>query len=140
MNIDSLIQADYEQLVAVPEIGGKIAESIVAFFRDAGNRKLVDELKKAGLNMATRKKETGSAGGKLKGLTFVVSGVFQNYEREDLKALIKDLGGKVLSSISSKLDYLVTGENAGPAKLEMAKELGVKIISESEFEDLIKKS
>ncbi|HLF32826.1 MAG TPA: BRCT domain-containing protein, partial [Cyclobacteriaceae bacterium] len=75
---------------------------------------------------------------KLTGLTFVVSGVFKNYEREELKALIKDQGGKVLSAISSKLDFLVTGENAGPSKLELAKELGVKIISESEFEDLIK--
>ena len=141
-SIEALKKATYEDLIGVPEIGERIAESVVGFFRDPDNLMLIESLKEAGLKM---KKETsagaGSAtGDKLRNLTFVISGIFKHYEREELKDLIKSQGGKVLSSVSSRLDYLVAGENMGPSKLEKAKELGIKIISEKEFEALLRKA
>ncbi len=134
----NLINAGYEELTGIPEIGERIAVSVVDYFRDRDNLKQIGELERAGLKMEIETKKESAVGNKLNNLTFVISGVFEHYEREELKELIKSMGGKILTSISSRLDYLVAGENIGPFKKEKADELGIKIINETEFEDLIK--
>ena len=136
-NIDNLMTASQEQLVAVPEIGERIAESVVDFFRMEKNQKLVESLKFAGLQFEIEEVEIIQEGNSLSDKTFVISGVFSQFSRDELKEKIKLNGGKVVSSISSKLDYLVAGENMGPAKLEKATSLGIKIISEAEFINMI---
>ena len=139
-NINALMNASYDDLISVPEIGERIAESVIGYFKDPDNLGLINNLIDSGLNMELETKDEDPVENKLKNLTFVISGVFINYEREDLKDKIKSLGGKVLSSISSKLDYLVAGENMGPSKRQKAEGLGIKIISESEFDDMINKN
>lgn len=135
-SIDALAVADKETLVSVPEIGEKIADSIIAWFADADNRAYVESLRAAGLQLV-------SSGGrevlseKLTGKTFVISGVFKKYERDELKELITQHGGKNVGSVSAKTDFLLAGDGMGPAKLEKAEKLGVKIISEEDFEQMI---
>jgi DNA ligase (NAD+) len=136
-NIDNLANASYEELIATPEIGERIAGSVVEYFKDPDNIRLIDELKSTGLCFETKNINIDSANHVLNGKTFVISGVFENYERDDLKELIKNKGGKVLSSVSAKLDCLLAGENMGPAKREKAQQLGVKIISEKDFINMI---
>ncbi len=136
-NIDALMAADFETLVDVPEIGDRIAQSLTSYFTDPQGLELVTRLKTAGLNFTLDESKLEMMTDKLKGLTFVISGVFEKYGRDELKQLIKDNGGKVVSSISGKLNYLVAGDNMGPAKLEKATKLEVKIISETEFEELL---
>jgi DNA ligase (NAD+) len=136
VDIDSIKRASFEEIIAVHEIGDKIAESVIAFFEEEKNVEIVNSLKASGLKMEIELKE--GAGDILKGLTFVVSGVFEGYGREDLKNLIKDQGGKVASSISNKTNYLVVGANMGPAKKEKAEALGVSILDEEAFNQLIK--
>jgi DNA ligase (NAD+) len=137
-NIDNLANASYEELVATPDIGERIARSVVDYFRDSDNMRLIEELKAAGLCFELKYSETNQSDNVLNGKTFVISGVFENFERDDLKELIKNKGGKVLSSVSAKLDYLLAGENMGPAKKEKAQELGVQIISEKDFINMIR--
>lgn len=135
-NIDALAAADKDTLINVPEIGEKIADSIIAWFSDAENRAYVERLRAAGVQLAT----SGSRemlSDKLAGKTFVISGMFKKYEREALKELITRHGGKNVGSVSSKTDFLLAGDGMGPAKLEKAEKLGVKIISEEDFEQLI---
>jgi DNA ligase (NAD+) len=120
-NIDKLMMASYEELVNVPEIGERIAQSVKEFFQDENNINLINNLRAAGLQFEIRRKEMQLISDTLKDKTFVISGVFEHYERDELKELIASHGGKVLSSISGKLDYLLAGENMGPAKLEKAK-------------------
>lgn len=137
-NIDNLAKADYEELINVPEIGERIAQSIIDFFSQPENVELIHELKNAGLQFELKEEEIKEpASSLLEGKSFVISGVFQNYDRDQLKELIKSHGGKVLSGVSGKLDYLVAGENMGPSKLEKAKELNVKVISEENFIEMI---
>lgn len=136
-NIDALVSASYEQLLEAPEIGEKIAQSVVDFFKDKENIIEITRLKKAGLQFESTQQEPTIISDVLQGKSFVVSGVFQNYEREQLKEIIASHGGKVLSSVSAKLDYLLAGENMGPAKREKAEKLGVKIISEGEFQTML---
>lgn len=138
-NIDSLANATYEQLLEAPEVGEKIARSILEFFSDPENRDEISRLKAAGLKFETEFKEVEKESDILAGKSFVISGVFQHYERDQLKEIIIRNGGKVLSSVSGKLDYLVAGDNMGPSKREKAESLGVKIISETEFESLLTK-
>ena len=135
--IEALENATVEQLVEVDEIGNQIASSIVNFFADDYNRKLIDRLKDYGLQFALSEESTEGHTDTLKGLTFVVSGVFHLYSRDELKALIEQHGGKVGSSISSKTNYVIVGDNMGPSKKEKAEQLGVKMISEEEFQSLI---
>lgn len=135
-NIDALSQATFEQLTQVPEIGEKIAHSIIAYFADTENQKILDKLKKAGLQMSLQKKTIKRKGNSLEGKTFVISGVFGR-SREEIQADIEAHGGKILSSVSGKLDYLVAGDKMGPSKLEKAQKFGVKIISEEELLKLI---
>jgi DNA ligase (NAD+) len=137
-NIDNLAKANYEELVNAPEVGEKIAQSVVNFFALEENRKEIERLKKAGLQFESTKKEPEKESDVLSSKSFVISGVFKNYEREQLQDIIIKNGGRVLSSVSGKLDYLVAGENMGPSKREKAEKLGVKIISEEDFENLLK--
>lgn len=137
-NIDRLAEATKEELLDAPEVGEIIAESILGFFKDPANRKEVARLKKAGLHFSTAPGKAQKTG-PLSGQSFVISGVFRNYERETLRKVILQHGGEVLSSVSGKLDYLLAGENMGPAKREKAEKLSVKIISESDFEKMIGK-
>lgn len=137
-NIDNLSNASVEELLAAPEVGEKIAQSIWSFFRDSNNVREIERLKKAGLQFAIDEKTVQQVSNKLNNKSFVISGVFQKYGRDELKELIVSNGGRVLSAVSGKLDYLLAGENMGPAKLEKARKSGVTIISEAEFESLLK--
>jgi len=131
-DIDSLMDATFDELIAVPEIGEKIAESVLFYFKKDEHRKLVERLRSHGLNFEAGQKEASRAQ-VLEGKTLVVSGVFNTFSRNELKDLIEELGGRNASSVSSNTDFLVAGENMGPAKLEKAKELGIDVISEDEF-------
>jgi DNA ligase (NAD+) len=137
-NIDALAKASLEELLSAPEVGEKIAKSVYAFFRNEEAKREINRLKKAGLRLETEHKESAKQSNVLEGKSFVISGVFKNYERDELKDVILNNGGKILSSVSAKLDYLVAGENMGPAKREKAESLGVAIISESQFEKMLK--
>jgi DNA ligase (NAD+) len=136
--IERLILATYDELLEAPEVGEKIAQSVREFFSDKANLQEVERLKKAGLKFESEFKEIEKESDILAGKSFVISGVFEKYERDQLKDLILKNGGKVLSSVSGKLDYLLAGDNMGPAKREKAEALGVKIIAEQEFELLMK--
>ncbi|AHM58318.1 DNA ligase, nad-dependent [Flammeovirgaceae bacterium 311] len=135
--IDRLAQATFEELISVPEIGERIARSILEFFSQPEHKQLIQELKDAGLQFETTKQTEAPTEGPLVGKTFVVSGVFTHYGRDEIKEVIARHGGKVTSSISSKLDFLLAGENMGPAKKQKAESAGVPIISEDEFRELI---
>lgn len=137
VTVEALGQATYEQLIEVPEIGDRIAESVVDFFADPKNTSLIDRLTQAGLQLAAEKKEIVVEGDNLTDKTFVISGVFTQFSRDELKEKIKANGGKVVSSISGKLDYLLAGDKMGPSKLEKANKLGTTIISEQDFLDMI---
>ena len=135
--IDNLARAAFEELIEVPEIGERIAESVVSFFSDQRNQKEIERLKAAGVQLELVEKEETILSVALDGKSFVVSGVFEKYGRDELKETIKQHGGKVISAISGKLDFLLAGDNMGPAKKEKAEKLGVKIISEAEFDTMI---
>ena len=136
-SMEALETATMEQLTAVNEIGGKIAQSIVSFFNDERSRQLVSRLKEFGLQMELA--ETDQQGGSdiLAGKTIVISGVFNHHSRDEYKELIERHGGKNAGSISAKTSFVLAGDNMGPAKREKAQELGVKLMSESEFLELI---
>ncbi|MGB3181879.1 MAG: NAD-dependent DNA ligase LigA [Cyclobacteriaceae bacterium] len=137
-SMDNLRQASYEDLINVHEIGERIAESVREFFTDEEWLQEVNRLGAAGLQFEAADSGQGEpASDKLTGKTLVVSGVFSNFSRDELKELIRKNSGKVAGSISGKTDYLVAGENMGPAKLEKATSLGVNVISEQEFIDLL---
>jgi DNA ligase (NAD+) len=136
-SMDKLEEASLEQLLEAPEVGEKIAESVREFFADADNRKEIRKLRAAGLNFVSDAKEPEKVSDNLGGKSFVISGTFEKYERDELKDIIIANGGKVLSGVSAKLDYLLGGEGIGPSKLEKAEKLGVKIISEKDFEKML---
>ena len=136
-NINSLQHATLLDLMLVDEIGERIAASVVSFFENMENQEIINRLKAHGIQFEIKEKLNLNATDKLKGQIFVVSGVFSNFSREELKQLIEDNGGKVGSSISSKTNYVLAGENMGPAKLEKANQLGVSILSEDEFVSLL---
>ncbi|ANW96348.1 DNA ligase (NAD(+)) LigA [Wenyingzhuangia fucanilytica] len=132
-NIEALFEANLETLVAVDEIGDRIAESIIAFRNEPLNQVLVAKLKDYGLQFSLSEEDLQNQTDTLVGKIFVVSGVFHKVSRNELKKLIEDNSGKVSSSISKKTDYIVAGDNMGPAKLQKATDLGVAIISEDDF-------
>ncbi|MCE7059105.1 NAD-dependent DNA ligase LigA [Dyadobacter sp. CY343] len=132
-SIEALRSASYDQLVAVPEIGGRIAMSIESYFSVPENQQLVARLQAAGLQMESDEKPIEKESDVLDGKTFVISGVFENYDRDELKDKIEVNGGRILSGVSGKLNYLLAGANMGPSKLEKARKLGVTILSEEEF-------
>lgn len=135
--IDNLANALLMDLILVDEIGERIAQSVIAFFENEENRRIVERLKGYGVQLEAVATADTSVSDKLAGKTFVVSGVFEKFSRDDLKKAIEDNGGKVGSSISSKTHYVVAGDNMGPAKLEKANQLGVAIISEDDFIRLV---
>lgn len=135
-NIEAISSASYQTLMDIDEVGEVIANSVMEFFANEQNRNLVNRLKEAGLQFALGQAEE-QASNKLEGLSIVISGTFERYSRDELKQLIEAHGGKNVSSISSKTDYVLAGANMGPAKLEKANALGVKIISEADFIKMI---
>jgi len=132
-NIDALMAASMEDLVRLDEIGERIAQSVIAFFAEDKNRKLIERLKKYGLQFSLSEAQLVNQSNTLEGKTFVVSGVFETLGRTELKKLIEDNGGKVATSISAKTSYVVAGDNMGPSKKIKAEGLGIPIISESDF-------
>jgi DNA ligase (NAD+) len=137
-NIDKLTSASLEELVAIDEIGQRIAESIIEYFGKPEHLQQIDLLKGYGLQFEVVEKEITLESDKLTGKTFVISGVFENYSREELKEMIENNGGKILSGISAKLNYLVAGDNMGPSKLEKANKLNVPLISVDDLLELLK--
>jgi len=135
-SIDNISQASFEEIVAVHEIGPKIAESVSLFFKDKKNAELISELKKAGLNFESEKnKDPGKINEQFNNKTFVLTGTLENFKRDEAQKIIEDLGGRVSSSVSKKTDYVLAGAEAG-SKLEKAKSLGVTILTENEFEKM----
>ena len=135
--IDNLMAASFDELNAVEEIGERIAKSIIEYFEDQKHREEIEKLKAHGLQFVAEEKEVTLASEKLLGQNFIISGTFEKYSRDELKDIIEQNGGKILSSISAKLNYLVAGENMGPAKLEKATKLNIPIISDEELMKLI---
>lgn len=134
-NIDQLMNASFEDLIAVDEIGERIAESLIDYFGDPKHREQIEELRSYGLQFESSHQSIVLESNIFEDKTFIISGVFGNYSRDELKDMIEANGGKILSSISPKLNFLVAGDNMGPAKLEKALKLQIPIISD---EDLIK--
>lgn len=138
-NIDNLRNASLMDLILVDEIGERIAQSVVEFFENNENQIIIQRLKDYGVQLETKTVFNPDATDKLVGKTFVVSGVFTKFNRDDLKKAIEDNGGKVGSSISAKTDFVIAGDNMGPAKLEKATKLNVGIISEDDFIEMLSK-
>jgi len=136
-SMEALENASVEELTAVNEIGGKIAQSIVTFFRDERSRELVSRLREYGLRMEVTEQAGMNGSDVLAGKTIVISGVFNHHSRDEYKELIERHGGKNAGSISAKTSFVLAGDNMGPAKREKAQSLGVKLMSESEFLELI---
>ncbi|MCF8714624.1 NAD-dependent DNA ligase LigA [Joostella atrarenae] len=132
-SIDAIMAASVEELVQVDEIGIKIAESVVEFFQNEKNILILNRLKEYGVQLEISADKLENISEKFKGITFVVSGVFEKVSRNELKKLIEDNSGKVASSISSKTSYVVAGDNMGPSKKDKADKLGIAIITEDEF-------
>ena len=131
--IDRLMAMNAEELASIPEIGPKIAESIVGYFAAEGNREIIERLREAGVQLCLSEAELANRTDKFAGKKIVISGVFAKHSREEYKAMIEQNGGKNVSSISSATSYVFAGENMGPAKLEKARKLGIPIIGEDEF-------
>lgn len=136
-NIEALAAADFEDLVAVDEVGEKIAQSVVNYFARVDNKEMISRLKAKGVQFTLAEESLQSSSDKLKSKTIVASGKLTNYSREEIKATIEKHGGKAASSVSGNTDFLLAGENIGPNKLARARELGIPIISEEEFEAMI---
>lgn len=136
-SIDNLALATEMDLVTVDEIGTRIAESMVNFFKSEQNRRIVERLKSFGVQMEICAEKLANQTDKLEGQTFVVSGVFESLSRNELKMMIEDNGGKVSSSISKKTSYIIAGENMGPSKRNKAEQLQIPIISEYEFKSFL---
>jgi DNA ligase (NAD+) len=132
-SIEALEMATKEQLMAVDEIGEKIAQSVLTFFALPANRELIGRLKEAGVQLEKAEEDEGERSDKLAGLSIVISGVFSKHSREEYKDMIEKHGGKNVGSISAKTSFVLAGENMGPAKLEKAQKLGIKIINEDDF-------
>ncbi|MGW8123465.1 NAD-dependent DNA ligase LigA [Roseivirga echinicomitans] len=137
-NIEALSKASFEALIAVDEIGDRIAQSVIEFFQNHDHLQTIEKLKHAGVQLETNKSQILVPESNIfEEKTFVISGVFSQFSRDELQEKIKANGGKIVSSISKKLDYLVAGDKMGPSKLEKATALGIKIISEEEFIQMI---
>ena len=134
-SMDAVMSATREELIEAEEVGAKIADSIVDYFADEQNRAIIEHLRSAGLQFVAEQKSTLSDS--LAGLTFVISGSFANHSRDELKAMIEAHGGKNLAAVSSNTNFLLAGDKIGPAKLQKATKLGVKIISEQEFMKMV---
>lgn len=136
-NIDNIMNASFDELKAVDEIGERIAASVISFFAREENRNLVTRLKEAGVNFVYAEKEGEVKSDKLDGMSIVISGVFTHYSRDEYKNIIEQNGGKNVGSISKSTSFILAGENMGPSKLEKAQKLGIKIMSEEDFLTLL---
>lgn len=136
-DIDELKNANLEKLINIDEIGEKIAQSILTYFANPLNRELIERLKSTGLQLYRREEDLSGYTDKLAGQSIVISGVFTHHSRDEYKELIEKNGGKNVGSISAKTSFILAGENMGPAKLEKAHKLGIKLMSEDEFLTLI---
>ncbi len=137
-SIDKLQSMTRDELVAIPEIGDRIASSVQEYFRNPVHLDMINRLKEKGINFETTGMGTSMGNGPLKGLTIVISGTFALHSREELKQMIELNGGKNGSSISKNTDYILAGENMGPSKLEKAGKLGIPLISEEQFLAMLK--
>jgi len=136
-DINALESASYDELVAVDEIGDRIAQSVLKFFADERNISVVSRLKSSGLQMSLSEEKLQSAGDALKGQTVVISGTFTHHSRDEYKAMIEKNGGKNTGSVSAKTSFILAGDNMGPEKLKKAENLGVKLVTEDEFLELL---
>ena len=139
-SIDALRRADLQALTDVDEIGGRIAQSITAYFANPLNRALVERLEQAGLQFSRTEEDMAGQTDRLAGQAVVISGVFARHSRDEYKALIEKHGGKNTGSISAKTSFILAGDNMGPAKLEKARKLGVRIVGEDDFLQMIDES
>ena len=135
-NIDALMNAGIEELQEIEGIGEVMAKSIITYFHTEENLKIIERLRNYGLQMelATQNAQLST---KLEGQSIVISGVFAHHSRDEYKAIIEQNGGKNVGSISSKTSFILAGENMGPSKLQKAEKLGIKIVSEEEFLEMI---
>ena len=136
-NIESLEKATVEELVAVDEIGERIAQSVVQYFADSLNIETINKLKEAGLQMSLSEEKLQARGNALEGLSIVISGTFKQHSRDEYKAIIEQQGGKNVGSVSAKTSFILAGENMGPEKLKKAESLGVKLVDETTFLSMI---
>ncbi len=136
-SIEKLMQATLDELMQVNEIGGRIAQSIITYFREPVNIDILERLKGSGLNFESAKEEEVNYSDKLEGKAIVISGVFSHHSRDEYKDIIEKNGGKNVGSISGKTSFILAGDNMGPSKLEKAQKLGVPIVSEDEFLNMI---
>lgn len=137
-SIDELSSASFDRLVSIPEIGEKIAGSIINYFKSPNNRQVIESLREAGINMKAGS-DTDTVSNVLEGKSIVISGVFEKYKREEYKEIIQRYGGKNVSSVSSNTSFLLAGESAGPSKLQKAEKLGIEVVGEKEFLDMLNK-
>ena len=131
------MSASYDELIAVDEIGERIAESIIEYFKEPRHKEQIEALRIHGLQFESVQNTIVLESNKLEGKSFIISGVFEKYSRDELKDLIEANGGKILSSISAKLNYLVAGDNMGPSKLEKVVKLEIPIISDQELVEML---
>lgn len=134
-NLESLMEASEERLMEIPTVGPEVAKSIVNFFREERNRKVIEKMLNAGVRIEYKSKKVGAL--PLRGKTFVFTGALESLAREEAKRIVEELGGRVSSSVTKKTDYVVGGEDPG-SKLDVAKSLGITIINEGEFKKLTK--
>ena len=139
-NIEALERATWEDLVAVGEIGERIAQSVVQYFADSLNVEMLTRLKAAGLQMSLSEEKLQAHGDSLAGLSIVISGTFSKHSRDEYKSMIEMNGGKNVGSVSAKTSFILAGENMGPEKLKKAENLGVKIVDEVTFLNMINDS
>jgi DNA ligase (NAD+) len=135
--IDALSKASLEELLQVPDVGEKVAVSIIDYFKDTDNQNFTQRLKEAGLQLEAENKVKEVEGNALSGIILLYTGTFKNYSRAEIEEKIAANGGKLVSGVSKKLTYLIVGEGAGPSKLAKAEKLGVPMISEEDFEGLM---
>ncbi len=138
-NIDSIKNASFDDLINIDEIGEKIAEAVINYFKNKKYLEIIERLKNKGIQFEISKETKAFKNNKLDNKSFVVSGVFKNFSRDEIKKLIEDYGGRNVSSVSSKTDFILAGENMGPGKLKKAQELNIPIISEDDFIEMVKK-
>jgi len=137
-SMDALMAAGLAELQEVEGIGEVMAKSIIGYFHDAANIDIINRLRSYGLQMELQASQTASASDKLAGQSVVISGVFAHHSRDEYKLIIEQHGGKNVGSISGKTSFILAGENMGPSKLEKAQKLGIKIMNEEEFLELLK--
>lgn len=137
-NIDALMNATLEKLLEIDGIGEVMAKSIITYFHNEGNMQIVERLRSYGLQMALSREQMENASDLLQGKSIVISGVFQHHSRDEYKMMIEQNGGKNVGSISGKTSFILAGDNMGPSKLQKAEKLGIRIVSEDEFLEMIK--